>query len=207
VQLPFDPAAGTWKPWVLSGGAALRLGAPPALGSPTFQRDLEELRTLSRGARTAEQANIARYWATEAPSTRWELFLDDELRLRRWSAPHAARARAYVSVAMYDAFIACWDSKYTYWLARPVTVDASLTTVFSTPPFPSYPSGHSTISTAAAVVLGELFPSRAAEYLHRAEEASNSRVYGGVHYRFDVVDGDSLGARVGRLVARRMRTL
>jgi membrane-associated phospholipid phosphatase len=57
------------------------------------------------------------------------------------------------------------------------------------------------------VVLGELFPSRAAEYLHRAEEASNSRVYGGVHYRFDVVDGDSLGARVGRLVARRMRTL
>jgi membrane-associated phospholipid phosphatase len=86
-------------------------------------------------------------------------------------------------------------------------VDASLTTVFSTPPFPSYPSGHSTISTAAAVVLGELFPSRAAEYLHRAEEASNSRVYGGVHYRFDVVDGDSLGARVGRLVARRMRTL
>jgi membrane-associated phospholipid phosphatase len=206
VQAPFDPLAGRWKTWVLPSGSALRLPPPPSLGSAAFVRDVDELRRLSDGVRTEQQANIARFWATDAPSTRWEAFVDDELSRRRWSTPWAARARAYVSVAMYEAFVACWDSKYTHWLARPVTVEPGIRTVFGTPPFPSYPSGHSTISTSAAVVMGALFPDRASEYLHRAEEASLSRIYGGVHYRFDVVDGDSLGARVGREVIARMRS-
>lgn len=205
VQSPFDPLAGAWRTWVLPSGSVYRLPPPPALGSPAFVRDLDELRRLSGGTRTAEQANIARYWATDAPSTRWELFVEDEIARRAWSAPWAARARAYVSVAMYDAFVACWDTKYHYWLARPVTVDPSIHTVFGTPPFPSYPSGHSTISTTAAVVMAELFPTGAKSFHHRAEEASNSRVYGGVHYRFDIIDGDSLGARVGRAVVARMQ--
>jgi membrane-associated phospholipid phosphatase len=84
-------------------------------------------------------------------------------------------------------------------------MDPTLTTVFSTPPFPSYPSGHSTISTAAAEVMAELFPERKAEYHRLAVEASNSRVWAGVHYRFDIEQGDSLGARVGRVVVARMR--
>jgi membrane-associated phospholipid phosphatase len=150
--------------------------------------------------------DLARYWATDAPSIRWEIFLDEELASREWNAPRSARARAYLSVAMYDAFVACWDSKYTYWLARPVTIDPTLRTVFSTPPFPSYPSGHSTISTSASVVMAELFPVHATRYHRKAEEASLSRVYGGVHYRFDIEAGDSLGARVGRAVVARMRS-
>jgi len=204
VQVPFDPLAGTWKTWVLPSGSVYRLNAPPALGSPAFDANLDELRQLSNGERTVEQADLARYWATDAPSGRWELFVDDELANRRWSTPHAARARAYVSVAMYDAFVACWDTKYTYWLLRPISADPSLNTVFGTPPFPAYPSGHSTVSTAAAVVMAELFPDVATIYHHRAEEASFSRVWGGVHFRFDIVDGDSLGAKVGRAVVARM---
>ena len=206
VSSPFDPLAGTWKTWIIPSGSVFRLAAPPAAGSPRFTADLDELRRLAGGDRTIEQANIARYWATDAPSTRWELFVEDELARRRWSAPYAARARAYVSVAMYDAFVACWDSKYAHWLLRPISADPTLTTVFSTPPFPSYPSGHSTISTAAALVMASLFPDRAAEYHRRAEEASFSRVWGGVHYRFDIIDGDSLGAKVGRAVVARMGT-
>jgi hypothetical protein len=61
------------------------------------------------------------------------------------------------------------------------------------------------MSTAASLVMAELFPETAATWHHKAEEASFSRVWGGVHYRFDVTDGDSLGARVGRTVAARMR--
>ena len=205
VQSPFDPLAGTWRTWIIPAGNAFRLSAPPAVGSAQFVADLNELLALANGGRTTQQIELARYWATDAPSIRWELFLEDEIVSHRLSLPHAARARAYLSAAMYDAFIACWDTKYAFWLARPVTIDPTLKTVFSTPPFPSYPSGHSTQSAAAAEVMAELFPDRAAFYKAKADEASMSRVWGGVHYRFDVVAGEALGRKVGDAVVARMR--
>lgn len=106
---------------------------------------------------------------------------------------------------MYDAFVACWDAKFHYWLARPITVDPSLNTIFSTPPFPSYPSGHSTISNAAAQVMNALFPEKSREWDDLALEASNSRVWSGVHYRFDIEAGETLGATVGKAVVARMQ--
>lgn len=207
VAIPFDALAGTWRTWVIPSGDAYRLAPHPTPGSAAFKANQDELKALANGGRTTAQMDRARFWATEAPTARWDLFMDDELAKRRWSVPRAARARAWMSIAMYDAFVACWDSKYAYWLARPVTMDPTLTTIFSTPPFPSYPSGHSTISTAAAEVMAELFPERKDEYHRLAVEASNSRVWAGVHYRFDIEWGDSLGARVGRVVVARMRQL
>jgi membrane-associated phospholipid phosphatase len=205
VAVPFDALAGSWRTWIIPTGDAFRLGPPPAVGTAQFTADMKELLALANGGRTAQQIDAARYWATDAPSIRWELFLEDEIAAHRLSAPHAARARAYLSAAMYDAFVACWDTKFAYWVARPITMDPSLKTVFSTPPFPSYPSGHSTQSSAAAEVMAELFPDRAAFYHARAEEASLSRVWAGVHYRFDVVAGEALGKRVGEAVVARMR--
>ena len=205
VQVPFDALAGSWRTWVIPAGNAYRLAAPPAVGSAQFVADLDELRALANGGRTQQQFDAARYWATDAPSIRWELFIEDEIASHRLSIPHAARARTYLSAAMYDAFVACWDTKYTYWLARPVTMDPTLKTVFSTPPFPSYPSGHSTQSSAAAEVMAELFPDRAAVYRAKGEEASLSRVWAGVHYRFDVLGGEALGTKVGEAVVARMR--
>jgi membrane-associated phospholipid phosphatase len=197
--------AGHWRPWVIAAGDAYRPAPPPARDSKTFVDDLAELQRLAAGARTADQIAAARLWATDAPSAAWESYLGDELVARRLSPLRAARARAFLSVAMYDAFVACWDAKYAYWLARPVTVDPTLRTVFSTPPFPSYPSGHSTISSAAAEVMAELFPDAAGKYHDAALEASYSRVWAGVHYRFDVLAGDALGARVGEAVVARMK--
>jgi membrane-associated phospholipid phosphatase len=205
VQSPFDPLAGTWRTWIIPAGNAFRLEPPPAVASTRFTEDLNELLTLAKGNRTLQQIELARYWATEAPSLRWELFIEDELETRRLSVPHSARARAYLSATMYDAFVACWDTKFTYWVARPVTMDPTLTTVFSTPPFPSYPSGHSTQSSAAAEVMAELFPDRAAHYRELGEQASLSRIWAGVHYRFDVLGGEALGMRVGAAVVTRMR--
>jgi len=205
VQTPFDALAGSWRTWIIPSGSAYRLEPPPAVGSARFNEDLNELLTLAKGNRTSQQIELARYWATEAPSLRWELFIEDELERRRLSAPHAARARAYLSTAMYDAFVACWDTKFVYWVARPVTMDPTLATVFSTPPFPSYPSGHSTQSSAAAEVMAELFPDRAAHYRELGEQASLSRVWAGVHYRFDVLGGEALGTKVGAAAVARMR--
>jgi membrane-associated phospholipid phosphatase len=205
VREPFDPLAGSWRTWIIPSGDAFRLDPPPEPGSARFAADLDELVRLGDGGRTLAQTEAARFWATDAPSIRWELFMEEEIAARRPSTPHAARARAYLSVAMYDAFVACWDSKFAYWLARPITMHPALRTAFSTPPFPSYPSGHSTQSAAAGEVMAELFPDRAGHYRARAEEASLSRIWGGVHYRFDVLAGEELGKTVGEAVVARMR--
>jgi membrane-associated phospholipid phosphatase len=203
VSIPFDGNAGSWRPWVIASGDVYRLGPPPALGSSGFVKDLDELRALSQ-SRTLAQADLARYWATDAPSAKWEFFMRDELARRQVAPVHAARALASASVAAYDAFIACWDSKFHYWLLRPITADPAIKTVFPTPPFPSYPSGHSTISTAVAEVFAELFPDSASVYRAKGRDASLSRVYAAVHYRFDVDSGDVLGERVGRAVVSHM---
>jgi membrane-associated phospholipid phosphatase len=205
INSPFDPLAGSWRPFVLSRADVHRPSPPPAEGSTQLAADLAELRRLAAGERTAQQADRARYWATEAPAVHWEEFLLDEVAARRLSTTESVRAFAYANVAMYDAFLACWDAKFHYWYPRPITVEPTLGTVFSTPPFPSYPSGHSTQSAAAAEVFAALFPDKAAHYRALGNEASLSRVWGGVHYRFDVIAGEELGASVGKDVVARMR--
>jgi len=197
VGVPFDPMAGIWRTWVISSGSVFRPEPPPLPGSARFTADLAELQLLST-SRTSAQADTARYWATEAPSSRWEVFMEDEIARHGLGPMHAARALALASVAMNDAMIACWDAKFHYWLERPITADTTLRTAFSTPPFPSYPSGHSTQSAAAAEVFAYLFPDMAQYYHAKAEEASRSRVLAGIHYRFDIEAGEALGAAVGR---------
>jgi membrane-associated phospholipid phosphatase len=199
VDVPFDPTAPSWRTWVIPSGEAFRPPPPPEWGSAQFVADLDELRQLST-SRTAAQADSARFWASESPSSRWEVFIQEEIDRRRLSPMRAARALALASVAAYDAMVACWDAKYHYNLLRPVSADPAIKTVFSTPPFPSYPSGHSTLSTAVAEVFAAVFPDAAASYRQRALEASHSRILGGVHYRFDVLAGDELGLEVGRAV-------
>jgi membrane-associated phospholipid phosphatase len=199
VAIPFDPTAPAWRTWVIPSGSVFRPPPPPPIGSPVFAADIEELRRLST-SRTTPQADTARYWSSESPSSRWEVFMRDEIASRQMSPVRAARALALASVATYDAMIACWDAKYHYWLLRPISTDPTLRTVFSTPPFPSYPSGHSTLSSAVAEVFAELFPDAAGFYRRKAVEASRSRILGGVHYRFDVLVGEHLGVEVGEAV-------
>ena len=199
VEVPFDPTAPSWRTWVVPSGSAFRSPPPPALGSPTFTADLDELRRLST-TRTIAQADTARFWASESPSSRWEVFMRDEIERRDLTPMRAARALALASVATYDAMVACWDAKYFYWLLRPVSADPAIRTVFSTPPFPSYPSGHSTLSSAVGEVFAYLFPDAAEHYRRKAFEASMSRILGGVHYRFDVLAGEHLGLEVGEAV-------
>ena len=125
------------------------------------------------------------------------------------SARRAAHVFATLNTAQADAFIACWDSKFAYWSERPGTgirreLDPGWLSYIATPPFPSYVSGHSTTSGAAAAVLAGFFPGERARLWRQAEEAALSRLYGGIHFRSDNEAGLELGRAVGRLALGRL---
>lgn len=203
---PVEPLAGSWRTWVLSGGDALRPPPPPDGRSPVWEAELLAVREAVQ-RRTPEQETAARFWAggpgTSTPAGIWieiarELIVRDHL-----DALAAAQVLALTSVAMADGFICCWDAKYAFWTARPITADPTLDVLIPTPPFPSYTSGHATISAAAATVLGHLFPMDAPELLRQAAEARNSRLWAGIHFPLDNEMGALGGGVIGRLVIAR----
>jgi len=109
-------------------------------------------------------------------------------------------------IAVTDAGIACWDGKYNYWAIRPVQLDPEVKPLFTTPNHPSYPAAHGCFSMAQAGILGYLFPRDAARLAALAEEAAESRVWAGIHYRSDIVAGAALGRVVAEKVIARART-
>ena len=102
-----------------------------------------------------------------------------------------------------DAAVACWDAKYFYFNPRPSQMDPRIKTVTGLPNFPSYTSGHSTFSGAAATILEHIIPARAADYDNMAKEASLSRLYGAIHYRSDCEKGLICGNKVGNYAIQR----
>jgi hypothetical protein len=110
---------------------------------------------------------------------------------------------ALLNMAMMDAAIACWDAKYAYFNPRPSQIDPRIKTLTGLPNFPSYISGHSTFSSAAATILGHIIPSRQAAYDAMADEAKMSRLYGAIHYRSDIEVGEQVGKSVGAFAVQR----
>jgi hypothetical protein len=131
------------------------------------------------------------------------------------------------SIALFDSFISCWDEKYRSNYIRPETVinkyvNSDWRPYIQTPPFPSYTSGHSTTSAAAAEIMTEVFGDNFAyrdtsemefgipardftSFRQAAQEASISRVYGGIHYRFDCDNGNLAGRKLGELIVQRLK--
>ncbi|AUD03707.1 phosphatase PAP2 family protein [Spirosoma pollinicola] len=194
---PIDPMMGACKPWVLAAGNQFRPGPPP---EPVA--DMKELKQFKKTPRSIYRAV---YWAN---NDFWGGEIDRKLfeHNLHLDAPQAARAYALVSIAANDGYIACWDAKYTYWSIRPDQYDTTyVPPLMGTPPHPSYPSGHATISSARATVLGYLFPEDAQYFLDKAKEAAESRFEGGVHFRIDNVVGLDMGHKVGEEVIKRAR--
>ena len=102
-----------------------------------------------------------------------------------------------------DACIICWDTKSFYYNPRPSQLNPAIKTLTGIPNFPSYISGHSTFSRAAAVVLGHIIPERANAYNDMANQASMSRLYGGIHFRSDCETGLKVGKNVGAFAVQR----
>ncbi len=194
---PSQPMNGYCKPWVLTAGNQFRPGPPP---DPA-----EGMKELKEARKSPQTMARAYYWAY---NDFWSEVMDQKLFENglNGNPPRAARVYALVSVAAFDAGIACWDAKYTYWSIRPDQYDPTYKPpLMFTPPHPSYPSGHATISTARATVLSYLFPEAGSFFMDKAQEAAESRFEGGVHFRIDNVVGMDMGRKVGDEVVKRAR--
>ena len=224
-QAPLLPHWARLRPLAMPDGTACSIPAHPAYdpapGSVFHDAALEVVDIAA--ALTEEQKLIARFWADKpmlspTPPGHWIAILLDIAERDGLSAARLVEALAKLGAAQHDAFIACWEAKYAYNLLRPVTyirrhIDPDWTPLLETPPFPEFPSGHSTQSGASATVLTALFGDdfafddhthvdeglpvrRFPSFWAAAEEAAMSRLYGGIHYRF----GNEAGTEQGRCV-------
>jgi hypothetical protein len=203
---PIGITLGKSRGWLLDSAAQFRPGPPPAYGSPAWQSALEEVRRVAR-ERTPEQTKIAQLWNSADPWARWNETASAAIRRHRMSDAEAARVLAVMNVAASDAVIACFEAKYHYWTIRPSQADTTLALADSVdlPNFPSFPSGHACSAGAFDAVLGHFFPDDRAEFTRIAEEQAMSRLYGGIHYRFDNDGGLALGRVVARYDVERER--
>ena len=210
VRPPMLPAFGNVKPWNFDQATkiSLRPPAPPQPGSVKFEADLDELRAIAK-SRTREQQRIAAYWADGAgsytPPGHWNRKAGELIFENQFNEIRAARAMALTNTALQDAGISCWETKYFYLLPRPSEADPNVSTCTGIPNFPAYTSGHSTFSAAGAEVLSYLFPGNAGELQALAKEASESRIYGCIHYRFDCEVGLDVGKKVAEFAVARGR--
>jgi len=188
-------------PWFLSSANQFRPAPPPAFGSTAFTAALAEIRQIS-DTRTADQVQIATFWAQNAstPTTAayWIQVATDGINEHALSEREATHLYALLSATMFDAQIGCWDAKEVYWFIRPWQADPLITVVAAVgkPNHPSYPSGHSCLSSSAAAVLSTFFPEKRDDLAAKVTQAGLSRMYGGIHYRFDIEAGQALGRSV-----------
>ena len=131
------------------------------------------------------------------------------------------------AIAIYDGFVSCWDAKFTYNYVRPETfinqyIDKDWLPLIQTPPFPEYPSGHSVVSSSAATVLTQMVGSNYAftdsaevpfgrptrhfnSFYEAADQASISRLYGGIHFINAITNGKAEGRKLGTFVIDKLK--
>jgi hypothetical protein len=164
-----------------------------------FQIDLAEVRNISLH-REPWQIVVANFWNMAGPTPTalgyWDERAAQFIAERQLDERAASHLFALMNAAAMDATIGCWEAKYFYLVLRPTMAEPKeprITTVYALPNHPSYPSGHSCISAAAVTVLSRYFPRHAEELGRGLIEAGMSRIYGGIHFRFDIQAGETLG--------------
>jgi hypothetical protein len=235
----------TMMPMVLDSAAQFKPARPPQFSKDTnsvYFKNVMDVYTIAQSL-TDEQKTIARYWDDNpfvvehsghmmfankkiTPGGHWMGIASIASKQSNADAVTTARAYTLTAIALYDAFISCWDEKYRSNTVRPVTVinetiDPKWVPFLQTPPFPEYTSGHSTITRSAATVLTKMYGDHFAfldtsdlryigmqrhfdSFVQAADEASISRVYGGIHYRYSVDAGADAGRKVGELIVDRI---
>lgn len=262
VTVPYTPgnAPGDWRPtppgnlpallpnwpnvtpFAMTSGSQFTPDGIPALTSTEYTAAFNEVKSLgdiNSATRTADQTNIALFWAngggTATPPGHLNVLAAIVAEQQGNSLAENARLFAMLNVAMADAAIMAWDAKYATNFWRPITgiraadtdgnagtiADPAWTPLIVTPPFPSYVSGHSSFSGAAAAVLKNFFgrdniaftlPSENiavgsrsfTSFSQAAQESADSRLFGGIHWRFDNEDGLRAGTNLGNFVARNL---
>ena len=193
---------------------------------------------------TLEQSHIAEFWDDNpfklnvsghmafgtkkfSPPGHWMSIVG--IAAKKANADYNTTVYAYTktAIALFDAFISCWQTKYKYNTARPETVinkyfDANWTPHLQTPPFPEYTCGHSTGSAACAVALTSVFGDNFAytdttelqfgiasrsykSFLDAAMENNAARFYGGIHFHQSCLTANQCGTRIGNLVVSKLK--
>jgi membrane-associated phospholipid phosphatase len=195
-----------WKPILLKAANEFRPPPPPDCQSAQVKAEVEAVRQFERTFATNSRAF---YWQSgTGVMTSFYDFASNwmfEDRTEK-NAPRAARAYALLGTVLLDALIASNDGKFAYWYLRPHQLDPKITPLFAVPNFPSYPSNHSTLSTARCEVLAYLFPDRADFIRKVGKEAGESRIWAGIHYPMDNAAGIALGKAVAEKFIARART-
>ena len=225
-QLPLLPDWGNNRTFVTpSGTACATPGNPPYSAEPGSQFYVEAVEVYETGKNaTPEQMAIARFWSDDpmlsmTPPGHWVSIALQVAERANLSLEDNVDLLARMGVTMSDAFVGCWREKYAYNLVRPITyikkvIDPKWEPILNTPPFPEYPSGHSTVSGAMDAVMTAFFgenyafedktgspdgrnPRQYKSFHEAAEEAGISRLYGGIHFRSAIVDGLAQGRCIG----------
>jgi hypothetical protein len=228
-----EPWWGTLRPFALKTPNECTMPTPAAwstASSSALYAEAKRVYEVSR-ALTEEQKQIALYWADNAGQTgtpvgHWLSIGSQLVHQRQLNAAQASELFVLMTLAQADAFIAVWFEKYRHNGIRPVTyirryIDPKWTPLIPTPPFPEYPSGHSGQSAAAAKVLtamlGEVAfddstnlsighqPRRFSSFQEAADQAAESRLFGGIHFVMGNEAGKVLGRCVGDKVLERLR--
>jgi len=219
-------------PWAINSPSQFRPSGPPLLTGDQYTADFNEVKEIgsnNSATRTADQTQIAVFWNGNTPSA-WNRIATSVADQRHLTLSENARLLALLNVAMADAVIACWEAKYAYVFWRPITAirlastdgnpntveDPGWTPLLITPNFPEYPSGHATVSPAAATVLGTYFGNDAeftlssetvpgvvrsySSFTEAVDEAFLARIYGGIHFRSACRDGRATGTQIGSFV-------
>jgi membrane-associated phospholipid phosphatase len=186
------------RTFALLSGDQFRPPPPPALGSAEFNAALAEVRAFSDGL-TAAQLKLAQDWAARGGHYMNSQAADLIVKYQR-SDRDAARILALANMAGFDVANACFDAKFAFYFIRPSQADPLIKLPIGLPNHPSYPSGHSCITAAYATVIASVFPDESARLTALVEEAGMSRMYGGLHYRFDCKAGQDLGRKVAQQV-------
>jgi hypothetical protein len=221
-QAPLLPEWGKARTFAMPMGATCDIPAPQTYSTDkdsNFYKEALETHDVVAHL-TPEQEAIARFWSDDAmlsttPPGHWiqiafQIFAREQTPIDRH-----VELLATLGIAQADAFIGCWQTKFEYDTIRPITyikanIDPAWAPLLITPPFPEYPSGHSTVSAASAAVFTKFFgenfafedashirdglPARKfASFQAAAEEAGISRLYGGIHFRTAIERGLSQG--------------
>ena len=183
-----------YKPIVLKSGNQFRPPAPP-----DFAKEMKEMKEFKQDFLSMA---LAFRWASWTGFDIWTDLANKKIfeeHLDR-NTPLCARIYALLHVGMYDAGIAIMDAKYAYWGIRPDQYDTTFSPLIFTPPFPGYPSGHATASSAAATILSYFFPADKSFFKATAKECADSRFYAGIHFRTDNETGIKLGENLANYI-------
>ena len=207
---PAYPAIGGMRTLIIEAGNAFRPAPPPAIGSARFLEGLAEVRRYAAEP-NEETRRIANFYDMTTGTLAAGYWNEQATELARRNGVGDRKATvvlATMNAAIMDALVACHEAKYVYWVPRPSQADPGIKPLIGVPNHPSYPSNHSCLSTAASQVLAHFFPQDRARLETAGTEAGVSRIYAGIHYRFDVDAGEEIGRKVaGAAIARHVEML